>query len=204
MRKSVVWFKLVTILAMLTIPISFAQPSQEHSLDVSFNVALVSVSPVFSATSGGAALAASASGVVFDDDMWSTIGAAASDPIDRFSSINYTLAHKAGGVANTVSVLLSLGTGDEEELRDMFAALKVSLVVSEGDPRNGVVGESVLLKDYAVSPVARTIIQTTDTTNGVAALNVPLRYTFTIDVTEGPSFDDATLTMTYTATAAAP
>jgi hypothetical protein len=190
---------MIALVGLLTLTAN-ANPltsASQHQLNASFNVALVSVSQDFTD-----ALGASASAVVFDDSRWAEIiGNQESNAIERFSAINYTLAHKASGTANSVSVLLTFPDGSSEA---DFAALKVSLVVAGDGDRDEVVADSFLLKDYAEAPVARTIIQTSDAIKGVAGQNVPLRYTFQVDVTAGPSFPARTLTFVYTATAAAP
>lgn len=208
MKIHQVGFKIVIMLTLFAITLASAQQdpletSSQHALDVRYNVALVEVSADFSATAGGPSLLDSA--VVFDNSQWSTIGLPESETIDRFSSIDYTLAHKSAATANTVSVLLTLpGAGTDAEKRAAFAALRVSLAVSPGSSRPGVIGSSVTLKEYNADPTPQTIIQTTEATKGVAAQNVPLRYSFTIDVTAGPAFPASTLTLIYTATAAAP
>jgi hypothetical protein len=193
--------QVISILAILVLLVAQAQgaameSTSVHSLSASFNVALVQVSQDFTE-----ALGVPASPVVFDENSWTIVGLQGSSAIHRYSSIGYTLAHKAGGTANTVSVVLSLTDGSTPAA---FAALKVTLLVSEGTARSGVIASPVILKGYDAAPTAQTIIQTTDATKGVAAQNVPLKYTFEIDVTQGPAFPDSTLTFIYTTTAEAP
>ena len=161
-----------------------ATDASAHSIAVSYNVALVAVSPI----DGGA--------LVFDNSPWTSAGVQSSNVIERTSGISYTLAsHKT--LSNSITAALSWESDAD------LGALKVTLVLASG---SGVVATSdVVLKDFAASPAAaQTVVETSVNGAGVHATDLLLTYKFQIDVTQGPAFAATPITVTYTATAAAP
>jgi hypothetical protein len=159
--------------------------SASHSMTVSYNVALVAL--------GTAAIDA----VVFDNTQWTAAGDQLSKVVTRTSAISYTLAGRA--LANTITASLSWSGGTNLD------ALQVTLLLADKSGVPTLVNDpGVVLKDFAAAPVERTVVVTGADGAGVNDVDVVLTYKFQIDVTKGPTFAATPITVTYTATAAAP
>jgi hypothetical protein len=156
-----------------------------HSMTVSYNVALVAL--------GTAAIDA----VVFDNTQWTAAGDKLSKVVTRTSAISYTLAGRTLG--NTITASLSWSGGTNLD------ALQVALLLADKSGVPTLVNDpGVVLKDFAAVPVDRTVVVTGADGSGVNDVDVLLTYKFQIDVTKGPTFPATAITVTYTATAAAP
>jgi hypothetical protein len=168
--------------------------TDSHTVSVAYNVALVDVD--------GTPL----SNVVFDNAAWGDDFANGLSAVQtRTSSMSYTLAGGEAAEAGTITAQLSGAT-------DTLSALRVSLFTS-ATGQGAVtpfttIDEGVPLLEFGMPGTAGAatsrILITTPAHAGVTAANINLTYIFQIDVTQGPAFDLTELTVTFTATAAAP
>lgn len=174
-----------------------ATSSDNHGVSARYSVALVDVPT-----------GAIGSHVLFTNSDW-TAGNALSTVVTRDSTISYTLAD--GATRGTITAQLSTGDSPPN-----FGALRVFLRAKEAaaggqagfqfvaEPTNpGVALLAFGTAGTTGATTAQKIIETT-VNQGVAQANLNLEYIFQIDVTKGPAFGLAALTVIFTATAPAP